>query len=132
MSTHSDGPQKSLTAQELDAWLLAAKQKRLALHVQATGPWNGLSRQEAFAEMSCLLEEAFEEVRVVSESLREGSRVVRGESADLRTHSAQLMERGATLMERMSQFAPPSPEAVQRAESQMLTIFKNRQRPAAQ
>jgi hypothetical protein len=132
MSTHSDGPQKPVTAQELDAWLLTAKKKRLVLHVQATGPWNSLSRQEAFMEMSCLLEEAFEEVRVVSESLREGSRVVRGESADLRTHSAQLMERGATLMERMSQFAPPSPEAVQRAESQMLTIFKNRQRPAAQ
>jgi len=60
MSTHSDGPQKPVTAQELDAWLLTAKKKRLVLHVQATGPWNSLSRQEAFMEMSCLLEEAFD------------------------------------------------------------------------
>jgi hypothetical protein len=77
MPTHSDGPQKPVTTQERDAWLLAAKQKRLVRRVQATGPWTSLSRQEALAEMSCLLEEAFEEVRVVSESLREGSRVVR-------------------------------------------------------
>jgi hypothetical protein len=132
MSTHSDGSPKSLTAQELDAWLLAAKQKRLALHVQATGPWDSLSQQEAFAEMSCLLEEAFEEVRVVSESLREGSRAVRGASADLRTHSTQLMERGTTLIERMSQFVAPSPEKLQQAESAMLEMFKGNRKSSEQ
>jgi hypothetical protein len=74
--------------------------------------------------MSDLLFEAFEEVRVVSESMRERSQGVRGEAVDLRTHAAQLMERGVTLMARLAQSTPPSPEAIQEAESRMLEIFK--------
>ena len=114
MSVPSDGLQKSFTAQEVDAWLLAATEK----HAE-------LQRQEAFTDISALLQEAFEEVRVISASLRDGSQVVRGESAELRTHSAQLRERSTTLMERMAQFAPPSPEEVQKAERRFLECFKN-------
>jgi hypothetical protein len=75
--------------------------------------------------MSALLQEAFEEVRVVSESTREWSQGVRGEARDLRTHAAQLMERGVTLMAHLAQFAPPPPEAIREAESQMLRMFKD-------
>lgn len=128
MSTFPHGPQKSPTVQEVDAWLLAAKERRAKLHIQAASPWDSLLRQEAFTEMSCLLDEAFEEVRLVSESLREWSQGIRGEAVDLRTHSTRLMERGAMLLERMAQFAPPSPEAVRQAESQMLEIFKRGKR----
>jgi hypothetical protein len=124
MSTPSNDPQKPLTEQDVDAWLRAAKERRVQLHVQAMAPWNSFSRQEAFTEMSNLLEEAFEEVRVMSESTREWSQGVRGEATDLRTHAAQLMERGITLMARMAQFAPPSPEALHKAESRMLEMFK--------
>jgi len=74
--------------------------------------------------MSALLLDAFEEVRVVSESTREWSQATRGNATDLRTHAAQLMERGVTLMARMAQFPPPSPEAIQEAESRMLALFK--------
>ena len=128
MSALSHGPQKSPTVQEVDAWLLAAKERRAKLHIQAASPGDSLLRQEAFIEISCLLDEAFEEVRVVSEALREWSQGVRGETVDLRTRSTRLMERGATLLERMAQFAPPSPEAVRQAESQMLEIFKRGER----
>ena len=75
--------------------------------------------------MSALLQEAFEEVRVVSESTREWSQGVRGEAIELRTHAAQLMERGVTLMARLAQYAPPPPEEIREAESAMLQICKD-------
>jgi hypothetical protein len=61
----------------------------------------------------------------VSASMRERSQGVRGEAVDLRTHAAQLMERGVTLMARLAQYTPPSPEAIQEAESWILAIFKH-------
>ena len=125
MSTPANGPQKSFTTQEVDAWLRAARERRAALHIKAADWRNSAQRHEAFAEMSELLQAAFEEVRVLSESSREWSQVVRDESADLRAHSTQLMERGTTLVERMAQFASPSPEEVQKAESQLREMFKD-------
>jgi hypothetical protein len=74
--------------------------------------------------MSTLLQEAFEEIRVVSEATRESSQGVRAEAIDLQTHAAQLMERGVTLMARMAQFAPPPPEEIRKAESELLARFK--------
>jgi hypothetical protein len=75
--------------------------------------------------MSALLQEAFEEVRVVSESIREESQEARRDAAALRMHSAQLMARGDTLMDRMAQFVPPSPDALRQAERRMLEIFQH-------
>jgi hypothetical protein len=128
MSTHANGPQKPVTAQEVDAWLLAAQEKRAALHVKAAGPWYSDQRQEAFTEMSDLLLQALEEVRVVSESLREEGQAVRSQTIALRDHYAQLLEQSTAAMERLAQFIPPSPEEVRQAESRMLEIFKNGQR----
>jgi hypothetical protein len=124
MSTLPDGPQKFFTSQEIDAWLRSAKEKRAQLHLKAAGPWHNDQIHEAFVDMSELLQEAFEEVRVISASLREGSHVVRSESADLQAHSARLMEQSTTLIERMSQFVAPSSEKVQEAESRLLDMFK--------
>jgi hypothetical protein len=59
MSTLPPASQKSLTAQDVDAWLRAAKERRTKLHVQAMAPWKSLSRQEAFTEMSNLLDISF-------------------------------------------------------------------------
>ena len=125
MSTPSNGPQKSCIAQALDAWLLAAHEQRATLHRQAADLCQREACQEALANMSALLQQAFEEVRIVSEALREESQAVRGTSADLRTHAIQLMERGTTLLERMAQFAPPPPEKMQQAESRILEMFKD-------
>src|SRR5215470_8132391 len=105
MPVPSNGPQQFFTSQEVDAWLLAAQEK----HAE-------LQRQEAFTDISALLRETFEELRVISASLRDGCQVVRGKSAELRAHSNQLIERGTTLRERMAQLAPPSPEDLRKAE----------------
>jgi hypothetical protein len=123
---------KQCCTQAIDAWLRAAQETRAALHIKAAGPWNSNERYEAFAAMSELLLQAFEEVRMVSEALREGSHVVRGASAELRTHSTQLLQRGTTLMERMAQFVPPSPKEMQEADSRLLAMFKGEKRPSEQ
>ena len=93
MSVFSYVPQQGFTPQEIDAWLLAAKEKRAALHLQAAAPWHSKEHHEAFTQMSDLLQQAFEEVRVISASLREGSQCVRDHSTELREHSTQLMAR---------------------------------------
>ena len=130
MSTSPNGPQHYVTPEDVDAWLLAAQERRARLDQQAAlAPWHSDERQEVFVEMSALLQEAFEEVRVVSESTREWSQGVRGEAIELRTHAAQLMERGVMLMARMAQFAPPSPETLREAESQFLVIFRDGRKP---
>src|SRR5215475_8959844 len=115
MSTFPNGLQKSFTAQEVDAWLLAAQERLAKLHLHATNPGHPFALHEAFTAMSALLQESFQEVCVVSESTREWSHSVRGEAADLRTHSTQLRARGAALLERMAQFAPLPPAAMQEA-----------------
>jgi len=66
MATLPKEPEQLITVKQVEAWLHAAQRKRLALHVQAMAPWNSLPRQQAFMEMSDLLQEALEEVRVIS------------------------------------------------------------------
>ena len=127
MSRPSKGPQKPITAEQLAQWLSTASRKRLDLHLLAAEPSNSRQRYEAFMDMSDLLQEAFEEVRVISASLREGSQVVRGESADLRAYATQLLDQCAKSMEQMSQLAS-SAEEVLKAESQILEIFKHGKR----
>src|SRR5215510_15748698 len=90
MSPLPHGSQRSLTVQEVDAWLRAAQARRAQLHCHAASPCESAERQEAFTAMSDLLIEAFEEVRVVSESTRERSHGVRGETVDLRTHAGSV------------------------------------------
>jgi hypothetical protein len=54
MAPPSHGPQKSFTIQEIDAWLLAAAERRAALHIQAACPWNSDHSHEALPDMSAL------------------------------------------------------------------------------
>ena len=124
MSVCSNGPKQGFTPQDIDAWLLAAKEKRAAPHLQAAAPWNSNERHEAFTQMSDLLQQAFEEVRVISASLREGSQCVRDHSTELREHSTQLMARCTQSMERTAQFIP-SPQEIHAAECRMLDMFRD-------
>jgi len=109
MSSSPNGPQKLVTSQELDAWLLAAQEQRAALHIAAAGPHDSDQRQEAFAAMSALLQQAFEKVRVVSDALREESHAVRGKTIALDEHYAQLLEHSTAAMERLAQLIPYIP-----------------------
>src|SRR5262245_49346446 len=77
MFTSSDQPKPPLTAAELDEWVATTATKRLQLHLKAVEPLYSTQRQQAFMVMSDLLQEAIEEVRVVSASLREDSTALR-------------------------------------------------------
>src|SRR5215831_1885982 len=106
MSTPSSRPKRLITHEDVDTWLHATSTKRLELHIQATAPVHSPERAAAFVQMSELVLDALEEVRINSASLREGSQKVRGESKDLRAHATQLRTRGTTLVEHMAQLAP--------------------------
>ena len=83
MPTPSHGPQKSLTLQEVYAWLYALQCKRLELRMQALVQTDYLVRPVAFEEMSALLDQALEEIRVVTEALRERREAAHRESMRL-------------------------------------------------
>jgi hypothetical protein len=131
MPNPSHDPPKPITAEEVHDWVHAAKRKHRELHVLAAEPLHSRQRYEAFMDLSALLQEAFEEVRVISASLREGSQMVRGASADLRAHSTQLMEQCTQSMACMAQFLLDAQE-VQHAERQRLDMGRDDQRHAEQ
>jgi hypothetical protein len=122
MSTSFQGPQ--ITAPEIDAWLLAVAARHTAIHQKAAHAWHGHAFHEAFTDMSVLFLEAFEEVRVVSEQLREESSTTRSRSIALRDHYAQLLEQSVAAMERLAQFIPPTPGETSQTESQMPEMFR--------
>ena len=101
MTPPPDGPQ--ITTQDVDAWLLATAEKHAAIHGNAAHPCHGHHLQEAFVDMSVLFLDAFEEVRIMSEQLREESQETRSQSRDLRAHHAQLLEQSAVAMKRLAQ-----------------------------
>jgi hypothetical protein len=70
-------------------------------------------------DLAALLQEGFEEVRVMSASLREGSQMVRGASADLRAYSTQLLAQCTQAMQCIAQFIP-SPQEIHEADRQRL------------
>jgi hypothetical protein len=112
MSTSPDGPQKRLTVQDVDAWLLTTAERYAAIHRKATPLEDQRQLLNAFADMGLLSLEAFEEVRVVSEQLREESQATRSKTIALVDHHAQLLEQSTAAMERLAQFLPPPPEAI--------------------
>jgi hypothetical protein len=120
---HSDS--KTYTAEDVNAWLLASQQKHAELHSKAAGVCQSDQHLAVLAEMSALHQEAIEEVRVIGEQLRTESEAVRVKVTDLQTYSAQLIARGRQMAEWYPWFRPPPAEEVQKAESQMLEIFKH-------
>jgi hypothetical protein len=69
--------------------LLAIQQKHAALHSKTAGLWQSDQHLAVFAKMSALLQEAFEEVRVMSGQLRMESQAVRAK-ATARTINAMF------------------------------------------
>ena|SRR5215831_10283738 len=87
------GPPKSFTLPEIQAWIDAAQRKRLDLYLLATEPLYNSRREWAFLEMSKLLQEAIEEVRVISAALQDNSQALRSQATALRQHSTALLKR---------------------------------------
>ena len=102
MPPPSTGPHKPVTARQVEEWLQAVNRKCLELSLHAMEPLYNTRRELAVMEMSHLLQEAIEEVRVVSASLREQSQAIRDYSSEVRTYSQHL--------EKTIQIAPGSAE----------------------
>jgi len=99
-----------MTVEQLEQWIIVTSRKRCDVHVLATEPWQSPARQAAFTQMSELLQDAIEEVRLISASLREGSQCIRDRSTELCEHSARLLERSTRLTEQISQCVPSHQE----------------------
>ena len=127
MSTPVNGPSATCTIPEIQEWLTTTKRKGIALHLLAAEPRYSPQRAWAFLEMSTLLHEAIEEVRVLSASRQEHSQALHSRATRLRERSTALLDRGTRSRERMAPFASPPPEQVQQAERQMRTLFQQGQ-----
>jgi len=75
--------------------------------------------------MSELLQDAIEEVRMISASLQENSQGLRDHATGLRERATARVARGTHALERMAPWASPPPAEVEQAESQRLDIFKD-------
>jgi hypothetical protein len=126
MTTPSNSPQT--TIQEVNAWLLEVTERHADIHIKAANLWNGPHFHEAFVDMAVLFLDTFEEVRVVSEQLREESQATRSQSRTLQARCAQLLEQSTASMKCLAQFMPPPPEEIRQAESEMLDIEDEGQR----
>ena len=108
MSTPSHGPQKSLTLQEVYAWVYAIQCRRLALRMHVLEQTDFLVRPQAFEGMSALLDEALEEIRVVTEALRERSEAAHRESARLQALLTEQRAQRGKAKENLSPFTSPA------------------------
>ena len=112
MSISPHGSQKSFTAEEVQEWLHTAQRKHLELHALATAFPQSPECAVAVTHMSALFEDALEEVRVISASLREESQTVRQQVKDIREYAKHLAP------------VQPTPEEIRDAESRFLAMFK--------
>jgi len=94
MSTPTNGLQPSFTLPEIQAWIETTNRRRDDLYLLAAEPLYNTRREWALREMSTLLAEAIEEVRVMSASLQTDGQALRSHATALRQHSTELIERG--------------------------------------
>src|SRR5262245_66565294 len=120
MPPPSNGPQKLSTAEQVEEWIQAINRKCLELSLHALEPLYNTRRELAVMGRSHLLQDAIEEVCVVSASLREQSQAIRDHSSAVRAYSrhlekqskrhqekpsiAECAERANSLEDRVSQF----------------------------
>ena len=123
MSTLTHGLQPSFTLPEIQAWIDTMKQKCSDVSLLATEPLYNSRREWAILEMSTLLAEAIEEVRVMSASLQEDSTALRSRATALRQHSDVLLARGRS-MSGHTESCVPSPEQIPEAERRVLDMCR--------
>jgi hypothetical protein len=109
---NNDSPRTPLTPAQLDEWLYITIGKHADLYRQVLEPANAGERDAAFLEMSQLLEDAIEEVRVISVQLREESQEARLRATETVAESTRLLA-----------------ECASSRESRILRIFHDGPRP---
>jgi hypothetical protein len=102
MPPPSSGPQKPIIAEQVEEWLQAIHRKCLELSLHALEPLYNTRRELAVMEMSHLLQEAIEEVRVVSASLRDQSQAIRDYGSEVCAYSQQLKKQSKRHQEKQS------------------------------
>ena len=112
MPPPSSGPQNPIIAEQVEEWLQAIHRKCLELSLHALEPLYNTRRELAIMEMSHLLQDAIEEVRVVSASLREQSQAIRDHSSAVRAYSKQLEKQS-----KLHQEKPSIAQCTERAKS---------------
>jgi uncharacterized caspase-like protein len=119
MSTPSHGSPPPLTVSQVEDWIATATTKHGELYLLATEPLYNTLRDQALFQMSQLLQEAIEKVRVVSTTLREESQTLHSKAAALRERSAQLIQHSAP-------FATPfRTRDMPQAEAPVLPMFQD-------
>jgi hypothetical protein len=101
-----------LTHAQVEQWIYTTTRKHADLHRQLLEPVHHTEREKVFLEMSRLLQDAIEEVRVISAQLQEESQAAQTRSAHIVAESAPLL-------------AKYTPET----ESQFLRLFHPAPRP---
>jgi hypothetical protein len=124
VSTTPDNLQQPFTLPEIQAWIDATKKKRDDLHLLTTDPLYNSRREWAFLEMSTLLAEAIEEVRIIGVSLQEDSTALRSHATALRQRSTALIERRRSTSDHLGHFNP-SHQEIPEAERRMLDISES-------
>ena len=125
MTPPPDGSQQSFIAEEIDVWLLAAKERCAALHIKAAYPWHSLEHQEAFTEMLDLLQQSFEAIQRLNETLAQRKATACQQASNLVESSATLREKRQQAREALPSFASPPPEEIQKAENKLLELFRD-------
>ncbi len=119
MSTPSHGSPPPLTTVQIEEWIATATKKHGELYLLATEPLYNTLREQALFQMSKLLQEAIEKVRVVSTTLREESQTLHGKAAALRERSEQLIQQSAPLQ------TPLRTRDMPQAEAPVLPMFQD-------
>jgi hypothetical protein len=97
-----------MNCEAVHTWLRATTKQYVELHALAAELLHSDLRDEVFLEVSALLQETVEKVRVLSASPQAGSPAAGEPCTALLAQSTHLMEQCTTLMEHMSQVVPPS------------------------
>ena len=124
VSTPPNDLHQPFTLSEIQTWIDTTKKKRDDLHLLAADPLDKSRREWAVQNMSTLLAEAIEEVRVLSTSLQEDSQALRSHATALRQHSTALIERGQRASDQLGQCMPKD-EEIPEAERRLLDRFRN-------
>jgi hypothetical protein len=82
-----------IVPEQTEQWITYTSRKRLDLHALALEPWDSPERNAAFTQMSELLQDAIEEVRIISAALREQSDILLNRAAALQERANQIQKR---------------------------------------
>jgi len=129
MDTPDHVPSESCTIEPIAAWIARTEQKRLDLSLRYTDPLYSTLRDQTFRQISDLVQESIEKVRMISDPLQDIRETLRARSTRLWERSTPLLERSVRARAHCVQQGP-SAEEIRAAGQPMLEMFKDSLRQA--